>query len=61
MQTMELPVSTSTVPSSESSAIISGSRQSLSTVSDTATSEVVIMSIGVRYFSNTSNTLRRKP
>ena len=34
---------------------------SLSTVSETATSDVVIMSIGVRYCSKISNTLRRKP
>ena len=30
-------------------------------VTDTATSEVVIMSIEVLYFSNTSNTLRKNP
>ena len=33
----------------------------LSIVNETATSEVVIISIGVRYFSNTSNIFLKKP
>ena len=33
----------------------------LSMVTETATSEVVIISMGVRYFSNTSNIFLRKP
>ena len=36
--------------------MISGRKRSESIVSETPTSEVAIMSIGVRYFSNVSNT-----
>src|SRR4051812_13162292 len=53
--------SISTVPNGSSSFTISVRCALLSMVTDTATSEVVIISIGVRYFSNTSNTLRKKP
>src|SRR5215204_3046746 len=40
---------------------MAGKAASLSIVTDTATSEVVTISIGVLYFSKISNTFRRKP
>src|SRR5690606_6987496 len=64
LPTMEIivwPLSTLMVPNFSSSDLIKVRLALLSMVTDTATSDVVIMSIGVLYCSNTSNTRRRNP
>ena len=60
-QMIHMSLSTVTVPYFFSSSIIFVRFEVLSIVTLTPTSEVVIMSIGVLYDSNISNTLRRKP
>ena len=61
MQMMDRFSSTSIVPYLVKSFLISSRWQVLSMVSEMATSEVAIMSIGVFHDSNISNTLRTKP